>query len=213
MQKKRARSKEAIQQRYEDILQRTAELFLVQEYADITLTSVAKDLHISRPAIYNYFPSKEELFLALLKREYLTCEQKMKETFTDSLPTKTFCRTLVQVFYRQPLFVKLLSLHTAALEDKCGYEIMSQFKRDTLPFFKTQFAIIRKQYSGTKEENCWQFLQQLTTLSQTFYQYANLPQDQIDLMRELKTFGKAPLLNAEDYFTKMLADFAKHLET
>ncbi|MGV3011806.1 TetR family transcriptional regulator [Streptococcus thoraltensis] len=212
MTQRRARSKEAIQQRYNDILIRTRKLFLKKDYSDITLASIAKDLNISRPSLYNYFTSKEELFLALLKQEYLICNKTLKKIFTGKLPTETFCQELIQVFYQQPLFIKLLSLHTIALEDKCGYDVMSQFKEDTLPFFKTQFHIIRQQFPEATEENCWIFLQRLTTLSQTFYQYANIPKDQIEIMAKLKTFGSAPLLSPEDYFARILVDFASHLE-
>ncbi|MBE6164269.1 MAG: TetR/AcrR family transcriptional regulator [Streptococcus gallolyticus] len=212
MTQQRARSKEAIQQRFDDILNRTRELFLEQDYTDISLASVAKELNISRPSLYNYFSSKEELFLALLKHEYLTCNDNFQRTFTQKLPVETFCQQLVHIFYQQPLFIKLLSLHTTALENKCGYEIMAQFKQDTLPFFKTQYHIIQQQFPKATEEDCWTFLQRLTTLSQTFYQYANIPKNQIDIMAKLKTFGSAPLLSPEDYFSKMLVDFASHLK-
>ncbi|SES14531.1 hypothetical protein SAMN04487840_1191, partial [Streptococcus gallolyticus] len=56
------------------------------------------------------------------------------------------------------------------------------------------------------------FLQRLTTLSQTFYQYANIPKDQIDIMAKLKTFGSAPLLSPEEYFSKILVDFTFNLK-
>lgn len=212
MTQQRARSKEDIQQRYDDILNQTRELFLKQDYSDITLASIAKDLKISRPSLYNYFRSKEELFLTLLKQEYLTCDKKLQVTFTKKVSTERFCQELVNVFYQQPLFIKLLSLHTVALEDKCGYDVMARFKKDTLPFFKTQFYIIRQQFPDATRDDCWIFLQRLTTLSQTFYQYANIPEDQLKIMTELNTFGSAPLLTPEKYFARMLIDFTAQLK-
>lgn len=213
MTQQRARSKEAIQKRFDEILNRTRELFLEQDYEDISLASVAKELNISRPNLYNYFNSKEELFLALLKKEYLTCDKVLKRSFIQKLPVEIFCRELIKNFFQQPLFIKLLSLHAVALENKCGYNVMLKFKEDALPFFETQFYIIRKQFPKASDRNCWLFLQQFTTLSQTFYQYDNIPQDQVEIMAKLKIFGTAPLLSSEEYFTKMLMDFATHLES
>lgn len=213
MAQTRARSKQAIQQRYDDILEQTSQLFLEQEYEDITLASVAKDLNISRPSLYNYFSSKEELFLALLKKSYLNCENRLRKQVPVKQSTQAFCEQLIHTFFEDALFIKLLSLHSAVLESKCPYETMVQFKKDTLSFFHTQFEIIRQQFPDSSEESCWIFLQRFTTISQTFYQYSHIPPEQVQIMAELKTFGNTPLLSAESYFSHILSSLAEDMKT
>lgn len=88
---------------------------------------------------------------------------------------------------------------------------MSQFKKDTLPFFLTQFYIIRQQFPKASNEECSLFLQQLTTLSQTFYQYANIPKEQVQILTKLNTFGTTTFLSPENYFTKILINLTSHL--
>lgn len=39
-------------------------------FKDITLKEIGKITSFNRTAIYNYFNSKEEIFLALMQREY-----------------------------------------------------------------------------------------------------------------------------------------------
>lgn len=46
------------------VLQTAAELFIKQGFIRTRLTEVAEQLHITKPALYNYFGSKEEILLA-----------------------------------------------------------------------------------------------------------------------------------------------------
>ncbi|MBR1418158.1 MAG: TetR/AcrR family transcriptional regulator, partial [Synergistaceae bacterium] len=39
-------------------------------FKDITIREIGNLLPFARPTIYNYFKTKEEIFLALLQREY-----------------------------------------------------------------------------------------------------------------------------------------------
>lgn len=208
---KRARSKEHIEERYQSIMKRTKTLFMMEDYEDITLVSIAKELNISRTSFYNYFQSKEELFLALLKEEYLSCEEECRQTFTTRLEIEIFAHKLVTIFLKRPLFIKLLSLHASALENKAGYTIMEKFKKDTLPFFKTLPAILCQQFPNAKESDIWLFIAQFNLLITCFYQYSNIPSDQVAIMMELKTFGDAPLLTPEDFFTQTVLNLMQPL--
>ena len=69
-------------------------------FKDITLKEIEKETSFSRTSIYNYFQTKEEIFLALLKREYDSwieqlCEaMESKETMTDDEIADLLARTL-----------------------------------------------------------------------------------------------------------------------
>ncbi len=45
-----------------------AELFAERGYVGASMTGIAKMLGLRKPSLYNYYPSKEELFLELLER-------------------------------------------------------------------------------------------------------------------------------------------------
>ncbi|NYS32738.1 TetR/AcrR family transcriptional regulator [Streptococcus danieliae] len=110
MPQKRARSQEAIEQRYQDILNAARKLFLVQSYDQISLVSLAKQLDISRPSFYTYFPSKDALLLHLLKEEGLGFAIDIQNHFRDPLSLEDFCMDLIQLVLNRPLFMKLLSV-------------------------------------------------------------------------------------------------------
>lgn len=57
----RARSPEKKQERFNQIMEVTNDLFLKHSYHDITLTTIAKALNWSRGNLYKYVNTKEEI--------------------------------------------------------------------------------------------------------------------------------------------------------
>ena len=61
---------ELIAQRREEIINACEQLYRTMSFKEITLKEIGKITSFSRPTIYNYFETKEEIFLALFQREY-----------------------------------------------------------------------------------------------------------------------------------------------
>ena len=62
--------KETIDKRREEIMDACDKLYEEKGFQDITIKDISAETNFSRPSIYNYFRSKEEIFLGLLTREY-----------------------------------------------------------------------------------------------------------------------------------------------
>lgn len=62
---KRARSEEQKEQRMQEIKNAVDELFAEKPYHDITLTTIADKLNLTRANLYQYISTKEEIFLEL----------------------------------------------------------------------------------------------------------------------------------------------------
>jgi len=58
------------------ILAGAAELLNSGRYGDLTVDALARSLHMSKSTLYKYFPSKEEVVVALVSR---VCEQAVTE--------------------------------------------------------------------------------------------------------------------------------------
>ena len=61
---------EQIAQKREEIVDACEQLYRTMSFREITLKEIGSITSFSRPTIYNYFETKEEIFLALFKREY-----------------------------------------------------------------------------------------------------------------------------------------------
>ena len=54
--------------RKEEIVNACERLYQTLSFKDITLKEIGNETSFSRPTIYNYFETKEEIFLALYER-------------------------------------------------------------------------------------------------------------------------------------------------
>ena len=90
--------KKIIDARKEEIINSCEKLYKDNNFKDITIKSIGEETSFSRTSIYNYFQTKEEIFLALFTREYeiwIDDLSKMyeqnstmtKEEFADKLAT------------------------------------------------------------------------------------------------------------------------------
>ena len=57
--------------RREEIINACERLYQTISFREITLKEIGNVTSFSRPTIYNYFETKEEIFLTLFAREYL----------------------------------------------------------------------------------------------------------------------------------------------
>ena len=61
---------EQIALKREEIINACEKLYQTMSFREITLKEIGNITSFSRPTIYNYFETKEEIFLALFQREY-----------------------------------------------------------------------------------------------------------------------------------------------
>ena len=63
-------SPELTNARKEEIISACKTLYQDMSFKDITILKIAEYTTFSRASIYNYFETKEEIFLAILQKEY-----------------------------------------------------------------------------------------------------------------------------------------------
>ena len=109
---------EQIAQKREEIINACEQLYRTMSFREITLKEIGGITSFSRPTIYNYFETKEEIFLALFKREYdrwneqLTAVHDHNEQLTKAQLAEQIAQSLAE---RQQL-LKLLGGRAARNE-------------------------------------------------------------------------------------------------
>lgn len=63
-------SEELTNARKEEIINACASLYETMSFRDIIIRDIGEKTSFTRTSIYNYFQTREEIFLALLKREH-----------------------------------------------------------------------------------------------------------------------------------------------
>ena len=72
-------SKELTDARRKEIVDACQELYQSMSFKEITIKEIGKVISFTRTSIYNYFQTKEEIFLALLQREYAAWNEELDQ--------------------------------------------------------------------------------------------------------------------------------------
>ncbi|MGT2893552.1 TetR family transcriptional regulator [Streptococcus downei] len=121
--------KDKQQGRRQEILSATAKLYETIPYRDINLKAISQVTSISRPSIYNYFKTKEEIFLTLLEEEYRCWAQELLTLAKEpELSKEGLAQNLAQSLADRPLMVKLIANNMADFEDNSRDERIISFK-------------------------------------------------------------------------------------
>ena len=155
-------------------------------FKDITLKAIGQQTSFTRTSIYNYFETKEEIFLALFQQEYerftenldSLCEQN------ESLTLDELSSALARALERRPLMLKLLSMNL--------YDMEANSRMERLVAFKTAYGAskdavdrcLKKFLPGLDEQGRQTFLYAFLPFVYGLYPYTMVTDKQKQAMRE-----------------------------
>lgn len=125
-----AGSVERTNARKEEIINACEKLYQTMSFKEITLKEIGKETSFSRTSIYNYFQTKEEIFLALLKREYDEWILQLREAIAahDTMTNDEIAEVLAQTLNERQQLLKIMSMNHYDLEENSRMELLVQFK-------------------------------------------------------------------------------------
>ena len=104
-------------ERREEIIAAAQRLFAWYGYKKTTLENIAKDLNLTKTAIYNYFSGKEELFAVVVEKERREFFLRLEDVVNkESDPVKKLIAFFVQETKTIQEFVNLYDLTSGILQ-------------------------------------------------------------------------------------------------
>ena len=116
--------------RREEIISACEKLYETMSFKEITLKDIAGATSFTRTSIYNYFQTKEEIFLALMQKEYERWVQELDALAEDysAMSAEAFAGAMAQTLERRGMLLKLLSMNHFDMEDNSRPECLRDFK-------------------------------------------------------------------------------------
>ncbi len=116
--------------RKEEIINACEKLYQTMSFKDITLKEIGSETSFSRPTIYNYFQTKEEIFLALFEREYVRWNEELESILQDneSLTKEQIAEKLASSLANRMQLLKLLAMNNYDMEANSRPELLTSFK-------------------------------------------------------------------------------------
>lgn len=123
-------SRELTEARREEIIAACEKLYKTVSFKNITLKDIGKATTFTRTSIYNYFQTKEEIFLALLQKEYemwIGSIRKIREGNEQMEPVE-FADALAHSLEERETLLKIMSMNHYDMEENSRMERLIDFK-------------------------------------------------------------------------------------
>ncbi len=178
-------SPELTASRKEEIITACEQLYQTMSFKEITIKEIGAVTSFTRTSIYNYFQTKEEIFLALMQREY---EQWAGEIGAlaagrDSMTAEEFADALAHSLEKREQLLKLLAMNHYDMEEHSRPERLTEFKIAYAASLDAVRACLRKFFPGA---DCERFIFVFFPFLFGVYPNAVATEKQLTAMREAK---------------------------
>ena len=157
-------SEELTNARKEEIIGACAALYETTSFKDITIRDIGAKTSFTRTSIYNYFQTKEEIFLALLQKEH--------EAWILDLELE-----------KRRTMLKLLSMNIYDMEVNSRLENLVEFKKVYAVAFDAVGRCLEKFFLSMTKESIQQFLSAFFPFLFGVHPYTCHTEKQLEAMR------------------------------
>ncbi len=179
-------TKEITDIRREEIIKACNELYKNVNFKDITIKQIGEKTTFSRTSIYNYFQTKEEIFLALFQREYEMWIDDLNKMYdeNENQSKEEFASGLAHTIEKRPTLLKLLSMNMYDMEENSRMEVLIEFKRAYGDSIKTVKKCLDKFFKNMNEREKQEFLFSFFPFMYGIYPYTFVTDKQKESMQK-----------------------------
>ena len=175
---------ELIAGRREEIINACEKLYQTMSFREITLKEIGNEVPFSRPTIYNYFQTKEEIFLALFEREYRTWTKELEKIGKKEVSAEELSEAIAKSLEKRTLMLRLLSVNLYDMEENSRIERLVEFKKAYCASVEAFDKLLQKALPDQNEEERRETLVASFEFIHGVYPYAHATKKQIEAMKE-----------------------------
>ncbi len=177
---------EQIAGRREEIVNACEKLYGTMSFKDITIREIGNEVPFSRPTIYNYFETKEEIFLALFAREYDRWNADLSAILDghDTLSAEELACAVALSLAKREQLLKLLSMNNYDMEANSRQEMLTAFKSSYGEAMRLIRALLSKFRPEMTGEDVERFIYLFFPFMFGIYPYAAVTEKQRAAMAE-----------------------------
>ena len=178
-------SAELTASRREEIVNACEMLYRTMSFKDITIKDIGNVTSFTRTSVYNYFQTKEEIFLALMQREYECWAEEMNKLANENetMSADGFASAVARSLESHEQLLKLLAMNHYDMEENSRPERLTEFKVAYGASLDSVRACLKKFFP---HNDCESFIFVFFPFLFGVYPYSVATQKQLDAMREAK---------------------------
>ena len=172
--------------RKEEIIAACEKLYQTKGFKDITIQDIAKETSFTRTSIYNYFETKEEIFMALLQKEYERWVEELNDAIRnhESMERDGIAKTLAVSLENRKLLLKLMSMNHYDMEKNSRMERLVEFKVAYGNSIKAVDGLLKKFCTDMSVQERQDFIYSFFPFVYGIYPYTGVTEKQREAMEK-----------------------------
>ena len=172
--------------RKEEIINACEQLYQTMSFKEITLKEIGNVTSFTRTSIYNYFQTKEEIFLALFQREYDRWNEDLTGILNEKEPLtkKELAERISHSLAGRQQLLKLLSMNNFDMEANSRQELLTTFKHSYGRSMQLVSMVVQKFCPGMTVAEIQNFIYIFFPFMFGIYPYTEVTEKQRVAMKE-----------------------------
>lgn len=182
-------SSEKVQERKDEILDACASLYQKTSYRNVTMKDIATFTSFSRPSIYNYFQTIEEIFLGLITRETNNWAEDLRSIaeHNETLSAHELASAVAHTLEQRETMLRILSTNFNEIEDNSRPERLLEYKAAMQRVFEAFDVCLHKFLPKKSTQECFKIRFQFFPYLHGVYPYSHITEKQKEAMDKVGT--------------------------
>ncbi|BCN31075.1 TetR family transcriptional regulator [Anaeromicropila herbilytica] len=181
----RARTQEQIISRQDEIINACDQLFSQYGYEGVHFKAISEITSFTRPTIYNYYKTKDEVLLDLLIREMLKWATSLEEEVSkiSHMSKDEYSTLLTDLLISHEKMLQLFSILYTVLENNSGIEKLVEFKKKVVKVMGAVSESVDKYFQSSTDTSRAEFVSAFFAYILGLYPMSHLTDKQRDAIK------------------------------
>ena len=168
--------------RKQEIIQTVNKMFDEMDYQDISMKTISEHISISRPALYCYYNSKEEIMLDILKADYLKFISDITNVISNG---NDLTKDITNIYLSNIRLLKIVSTYLTDIETHVSIDCLVEFKKPFVESLKNLEEAFTNKYPSVSKDVIKTLINSLLMLTHGLYPMIYPTNNQVEAMKKV----------------------------
>ena len=168
--------------RKQEIIQTVNKMFDEMDYQDISMKTISEHISISRPALYCYYNSKEEIMLEILKADYLKFISDITNVISNG---NDLTKDITNIYLSNIRLLKIVSTYLTDIETHVSIDCLVEFKKPFVESLKNLEEAFTNKYPSVSKDVIKTLINSLLMLTHGLYPMIYPTNNQVEAMKKV----------------------------
>lgn len=189
MNYQRARTKNQIEERINEIVDAAAVIYDNVGYYKLNFRMISERTELTRPSIYKYFKTKDEIMLHIIRKDIDSFNAYLKSSFKINriYSLEEIADIITDTMAEHTRLLELYALLFVTIEKNTSVEALADFKKHVASKQDVVFDLFSELFNNATKKQLGRFATSMITLAYSLYTMSNVSNNQKEAIELSKT--------------------------